>query len=173
MKVVPFSWAVWVVHLYPLSFDLICHYWLTKIILPLCLTREKSVLPLYPVWNCCCIKTILQALTIFLCIILLGKCFVYSSGLTDRVYIYENGDSKAWHKKPGHFKGTLVRTFYIYIKLHFEVAYCKVFRFFRFYWNLLSLERVFHVATLLIGDTGYTADWLYLALSAIKYVFLP
>ncbi|XP_032907584.1 solute carrier family 25 member 40 isoform X5 [Catharus ustulatus] len=36
-----------------------------------------------------------------------GKYFVYSSGLTDRVYVCENGDSKAWHKKPGNFKGTL------------------------------------------------------------------
>uniref|UniRef100_A0A8D2NQY6 Solute carrier family 25 member 40 n=1 Tax=Zosterops lateralis melanops TaxID=1220523 RepID=A0A8D2NQY6_ZOSLA len=36
-----------------------------------------------------------------------GKCFVYSSGLTDHVYVCENGDSKAWYKKTGHFKGTL------------------------------------------------------------------
>ncbi|KAI1242691.1 Solute carrier family 25 member 40 [Lamprotornis superbus] len=36
-----------------------------------------------------------------------GKCFVYSSGVMDHVYVGENGDSKAWHKKPGHFKGTL------------------------------------------------------------------
>ncbi|XP_041322422.1 solute carrier family 25 member 40 isoform X1 [Pyrgilauda ruficollis] len=36
-----------------------------------------------------------------------GKCFVYSSGHMDHVYVCENGDSKAWYKKPGHFKGTL------------------------------------------------------------------
>ncbi|XP_056340460.1 probable mitochondrial glutathione transporter SLC25A40 [Oenanthe melanoleuca] len=36
-----------------------------------------------------------------------GKCFVCSSGLVDHGYVGENGDSKAWHKKPGHFKGTL------------------------------------------------------------------
>ncbi|NWW39239.1 S2540 protein, partial [Panurus biarmicus] len=48
-----------------------------------------------------------KALTIFLYTILLGKCFVYSSGLMDHVNVCENGDSKAWYKKPGHFKGTL------------------------------------------------------------------
>ncbi|NWT13831.1 S2540 protein, partial [Vireo altiloquus] len=60
------------------------------------------------------IKTRLQAqsnlfhkvLTIFLYTILLGKCFVYSSGLTDHICVCENGDSKAWYKKPRHFKGT-------------------------------------------------------------------
>ncbi|NWX30150.1 S2540 protein, partial [Notiomystis cincta] len=52
-------------------------------------------------------KVILQALTIFLYTILLGKCFVHSNGLMDHVYVCENGDSKAWYKKPGHFKGTL------------------------------------------------------------------
>ncbi|NXD06549.1 S2540 protein, partial [Nothocercus nigrocapillus] len=36
-----------------------------------------------------------------------GKCFVYSSGLMDHICVCENGDSKAWYKKPGHFKGTL------------------------------------------------------------------
>ncbi|NXK35783.1 S2540 protein, partial [Piprites chloris] len=36
-----------------------------------------------------------------------GKCFVYSSGLMDHICICENGDSKAWYKKPGNFKGTL------------------------------------------------------------------
>ncbi|XP_068862860.1 mitochondrial glutathione transporter SLC25A40 [Aphelocoma coerulescens] len=34
-----------------------------------------------------------------------GKCFVYSSGLMD-LCVCENGDSKAWYKKPGYFKGT-------------------------------------------------------------------
>ncbi|NXU60787.1 S2540 protein, partial [Horornis vulcanius] len=48
-----------------------------------------------------------KALTIFLYTILLGKCFVHSSGPTDHVYVCENGDSKTWYKKPGHFKGTL------------------------------------------------------------------
>ncbi|NXN83256.1 S2540 protein, partial [Bombycilla garrulus] len=48
-----------------------------------------------------------HTLTIFLYTILLGKCFVYSSGLKDHVYVYENGDSKTWYKKRGHFKGTL------------------------------------------------------------------
>ncbi|NWY15972.1 S2540 protein, partial [Aphelocoma coerulescens] len=46
-----------------------------------------------------------KALTIFLYTILLGKCFVYSSGLMD-LCVCENGDSKAWYKKPGYFKGT-------------------------------------------------------------------
>ncbi|XP_071661268.1 mitochondrial glutathione transporter SLC25A40 isoform X3 [Patagioenas fasciata] len=36
-----------------------------------------------------------------------GKCFVYSSGLMDHRCVCENGDSKAWYKKPGHFKGML------------------------------------------------------------------
>ncbi|NXN74661.1 S2540 protein, partial [Himantopus himantopus] len=36
-----------------------------------------------------------------------GKCFVYSNGLMDHICVCENGDSKAWYKKPGHFKGTL------------------------------------------------------------------
>ncbi|KAF4800614.1 Solute carrier family 25 member 40 [Turdus rufiventris] len=36
-----------------------------------------------------------------------GKYFVYSSGLTDHVCVCENAGSKAWHKKPGNFKGTL------------------------------------------------------------------
>ncbi|NWZ62797.1 S2540 protein, partial [Acrocephalus arundinaceus] len=48
-----------------------------------------------------------KALTTSLSTILLGKGFVYSSGLTDHVYVCESGDSKAWCKKPGHFKGTL------------------------------------------------------------------
>ncbi|NXV68297.1 S2540 protein, partial [Molothrus ater] len=37
----------------------------------------------------------------------LGKCFVNSNGRMDHVYVCKNGDSKAWYKKPGHFKGTL------------------------------------------------------------------
>ncbi|XP_064534478.1 probable mitochondrial glutathione transporter SLC25A40 isoform X1 [Pseudopipra pipra] len=36
-----------------------------------------------------------------------GKCFVYSSGLMDHICVCENGNSKAWYKKPGNFKGTL------------------------------------------------------------------
>ncbi|NXC46568.1 S2540 protein, partial [Penelope pileata] len=36
-----------------------------------------------------------------------GKCFVCSSGLMDHICVCENGDSKAWYKKNGHFKGTL------------------------------------------------------------------
>ncbi|XP_009887270.1 PREDICTED: solute carrier family 25 member 40 [Charadrius vociferus] len=36
-----------------------------------------------------------------------GKCFVYSNGLMDHICVCENGNSKAWYKKPGHFKGTL------------------------------------------------------------------
>ncbi|KAM9287898.1 LOW QUALITY PROTEIN: mitochondrial glutathione transporter SLC25A40, partial [Cariama cristata] len=36
-----------------------------------------------------------------------GKCFVYSSGLMDHTCVCDNGDSKAWYKKPRHFKGTL------------------------------------------------------------------
>lgn len=38
----------------------------------------------------------------------------------DHTCVCENGDSKAWYKKSGHFKGMLVRTFYIYIKLYIE-----------------------------------------------------
>ncbi|NWR68502.1 S2540 protein, partial [Centropus unirufus] len=36
-----------------------------------------------------------------------GRCFVYNNGLMDHIRICENGDSKAWYKKPGHFKGTM------------------------------------------------------------------
>ncbi|XP_071591264.1 mitochondrial glutathione transporter SLC25A40 isoform X1 [Heliangelus exortis] len=36
-----------------------------------------------------------------------GKCFVYSNGRMDHICVCENGNSKAWYKKPGHFKGTL------------------------------------------------------------------
>uniref|UniRef100_A0A8B9NYY4 Mitochondrial glutathione transporter SLC25A40 n=1 Tax=Apteryx owenii TaxID=8824 RepID=A0A8B9NYY4_APTOW len=54
-----------------------------------------------------------------------GKCFVYSNGLMDHICVCENGDSKAWYKKPGHFKGTLVRTFYIYLKL-FPLLYFRI-----------------------------------------------
>ncbi|XP_014382062.1 solute carrier family 25 member 40 [Alligator sinensis] len=36
-----------------------------------------------------------------------GKCFIYSSGLMDHVCVCENGNTKAWYKKPGHFKGML------------------------------------------------------------------
>ncbi|KQK76831.1 solute carrier family 25 member 40 [Amazona aestiva] len=36
-----------------------------------------------------------------------GKCFVYSNGLMDHICVCDNGDSKAWYKKPGHFKGML------------------------------------------------------------------
>nr|XP_032602552.2 solute carrier family 25 member 40 [Taeniopygia guttata] len=35
-----------------------------------------------------------------------GNCFVYSNGLMDHVYVCGNEGSKAWYKKPGHFKGT-------------------------------------------------------------------
>ncbi|XP_064560304.1 probable mitochondrial glutathione transporter SLC25A40 isoform X3 [Zonotrichia leucophrys gambelii] len=35
-----------------------------------------------------------------------GKCLVNSSGHMDHVYVCKNGDSKAWYKNPGHFKGT-------------------------------------------------------------------
>ncbi|NXS88598.1 S2540 protein, partial [Erpornis zantholeuca] len=47
-----------------------------------------------------------KALTLFLYTIVLGKCFVSSNGLMDRICVCENGDSKARYKKPGHFKGT-------------------------------------------------------------------
>uniref|UniRef100_A0A8C3RQN1 Mitochondrial glutathione transporter SLC25A40 n=1 Tax=Chelydra serpentina TaxID=8475 RepID=A0A8C3RQN1_CHESE len=36
-----------------------------------------------------------------------GKSFVYSNGLMDHVYVCEEGNSKAWYKKPGHFRGML------------------------------------------------------------------
>ncbi|NXD79726.1 S2540 protein, partial [Halcyon senegalensis] len=36
-----------------------------------------------------------------------GRCFVYSNGLMDHICVCENGDSKAWYKKNGHFKGML------------------------------------------------------------------
>ncbi|NXA90184.1 S2540 protein, partial [Melanocharis versteri] len=52
-------------------------------------------------------NTFHKALTMFLYTTLLGKCFVYSNGLMDHKCVCENGDSKAWCKKPGHFKGTL------------------------------------------------------------------
>ncbi|KAL3980749.1 CUG-BP- and ETR3-like factor [Sarotherodon galilaeus] len=35
------------------------------------------------------------------------KCFVYCNGLMDHICICENGNSKAWYKAPGHFRGTL------------------------------------------------------------------
>ncbi|XP_067418359.1 mitochondrial glutathione transporter SLC25A40 isoform X2 [Emydura macquarii macquarii] len=38
---------------------------------------------------------------------LLGKYFIYSNGLMDHVYVCENGNNKAWYKKPGHFRGML------------------------------------------------------------------
>ncbi|NWW13914.1 S2540 protein, partial [Oreocharis arfaki] len=50
-------------------------------------------------------QTNVWSLTTFLYTILLGKCFVYSNGLMDKC-VCENGDSKTWYKKPGHFKGT-------------------------------------------------------------------
>uniref|UniRef100_A0A8C8SGD7 Mitochondrial glutathione transporter SLC25A40 n=1 Tax=Pelusios castaneus TaxID=367368 RepID=A0A8C8SGD7_9SAUR len=50
---------------------------------------------------------ILQELTFLICNILLGKCFIYSNGLMDHVYVCENGKSKVWYKKPGHFRGML------------------------------------------------------------------
>ncbi|NXY12906.1 S2540 protein, partial [Atrichornis clamosus] len=52
-------------------------------------------------------QTNVYLLTIFLYTILLGKCFVYSNGLMDHICVCENGDSKAWYKKPGNFKGML------------------------------------------------------------------
>ncbi|KAK2910241.1 mitochondrial glutathione transporter SLC25A40 [Channa argus] len=36
-----------------------------------------------------------------------GKCFVYCNGLMDHICVCENGNSKAWYKAPGYFKGTL------------------------------------------------------------------
>ncbi|NWI50404.1 S2540 protein, partial [Calyptomena viridis] len=36
-----------------------------------------------------------------------GKCFLYSNGLMDHICVCANGNTKAWYKKPGHFKGTL------------------------------------------------------------------
>nr|XP_033787122.1 solute carrier family 25 member 40 isoform X1 [Geotrypetes seraphini]XP_033787123.1 solute carrier family 25 member 40 isoform X1 [Geotrypetes seraphini]XP_033787124.1 solute carrier family 25 member 40 isoform X1 [Geotrypetes seraphini]XP_033787125.1 solute carrier family 25 member 40 isoform X1 [Geotrypetes seraphini]XP_033787126.1 solute carrier family 25 member 40 isoform X1 [Geotrypetes seraphini]XP_033787128.1 solute carrier family 25 member 40 isoform X1 [Geotrypetes seraphini]XP_03 len=36
-----------------------------------------------------------------------GKCFMYCNGLMDHVCVCENGNSKAWYKVSGHFKGTL------------------------------------------------------------------
>ncbi|XP_043365313.1 solute carrier family 25 member 40 isoform X3 [Dermochelys coriacea] len=36
-----------------------------------------------------------------------GKCFVYSSGLMDHVYVCEDQNSKPLNKKAGHFRGML------------------------------------------------------------------
>ncbi|KAM4689224.1 mitochondrial glutathione transporter SLC25A40 [Discoglossus pictus] len=35
-----------------------------------------------------------------------GKCFVYCNGLMDHLCLCLNGNSKAWYKAPGRFKGT-------------------------------------------------------------------
>ncbi|XP_053323302.1 probable mitochondrial glutathione transporter SLC25A40 [Spea bombifrons] len=35
-----------------------------------------------------------------------GKCFVYCNGLMDHLCVCVNGNSKAWYKAPGHFRGT-------------------------------------------------------------------
>ncbi|XP_025038603.1 mitochondrial glutathione transporter SLC25A40 [Pelodiscus sinensis] len=34
-----------------------------------------------------------------------GKSFIYSNGLMDHVFVCDNGNSKAWYTKPGHFRG--------------------------------------------------------------------
>lgn len=36
----------------------------------------------------------------------------------DHTCVCENGDGKACYRRNGHFKGTLVRTFYIYMKVY-------------------------------------------------------
>ncbi|XP_039187527.1 solute carrier family 25 member 40-like [Crotalus tigris] len=36
-----------------------------------------------------------------------GKSFLDSDGLTDHIYLYENGTGKTWHKTPGRFTGML------------------------------------------------------------------
>uniref|UniRef100_A0A8C5QZJ7 Mitochondrial glutathione transporter SLC25A40 n=1 Tax=Leptobrachium leishanense TaxID=445787 RepID=A0A8C5QZJ7_9ANUR len=36
-----------------------------------------------------------------------GKCFVYCNGLMDHLCVCSNGNSKAWYKAPGQFRGTL------------------------------------------------------------------
>lgn len=36
----------------------------------------------------------------------------------DHTCVCENGDGKACYKRNGHFKGTLVRTFHIYMKVY-------------------------------------------------------
>lgn len=36
-----------------------------------------------------------------------GKCFVYCNGLMDHICVCENGNTKAWYKAPGQFRGTL------------------------------------------------------------------
>ncbi|NXC92711.1 S2540 protein, partial [Certhia familiaris] len=81
------------------------------IVTPLDVIKTRMQAQSYPFHKgkqtCVVIKTILQALTMFLYTILLGKCFVYSNGLMDHVCVCENGDSKAWYKKTGRFKGTL------------------------------------------------------------------
>ncbi|XP_036184189.1 solute carrier family 25 member 40 isoform X5 [Myotis myotis] len=41
-----------------------------------------------------------------------GKCFVYNNGLMDHLCICEEEGNKAWYKKPGYFRGTLVRRLY-------------------------------------------------------------
>ncbi|KAH0627484.1 hypothetical protein JD844_003233, partial [Phrynosoma platyrhinos] len=36
-----------------------------------------------------------------------GKSFLDSDGLTDHVYLYENGSGKTWRKTPGRFNGMM------------------------------------------------------------------
>uniref|UniRef100_UPI00398E6D29 mitochondrial glutathione transporter SLC25A40 n=1 Tax=Pristiophorus japonicus TaxID=55135 RepID=UPI00398E6D29 len=36
-----------------------------------------------------------------------GKCFLYCNGLMDHVCVCENGNSPAWYKAPGQFRGTV------------------------------------------------------------------
>lgn len=43
-----------------------------------------------------------------------GKCFVYSNGLMDHLCVCEEEGNKAWYKKPGCFRGTLVRTLHYF-----------------------------------------------------------
>ncbi|NWR53328.1 S2540 protein, partial [Regulus satrapa] len=89
-------------------------------------------------------QTNVQTLTIFLYTILLGKCFVCSNGLMDHVNVCENGDSKAWCKKPGPFKGMLD-------------AFVKIIRIegIKSLWSGLSPTLIMAVPTTVIYFTCY------------------
>lgn len=45
----------------------------------------------------------------FLFTSLSGKSFLDSDGLTDHIYLYENGTGKTWNKTSARFTGMLVR----------------------------------------------------------------
>lgn len=42
-----------------------------------------------------------------------GKCFLYCNGLMDHLCVCENGNTRAWYKAPGQFRGTVDAFFQI------------------------------------------------------------